>query len=227
MNREPRTLNRFAAVIFDMDGVLVDTEPLHDRAWGILFAELGHAHDHGIVFADYIGRSDRVLLRDLITRHRLPHDADELIQRKLRHLLHLIREHHIEFRELHKLLPQLAAHYKLGLATSASHVAIDVVMEVTGFGPHFQTLVGREDVPAAKPDPSVYLVAAQRLGVEPVRCYAIEDSPPGIEAAKAAGMTVIGLATSLPPEKLQHADLIARNHAELRAILLPTTTLPA
>ena len=214
-------MKTFSAIIFDMDGVLVDTEPLHDQAWQALFAELGHAYDHGIVFNDYIGRSDRILLRDLIARHQLPHTADELIQRKLRHLLKLLRLHRIEFRGLNDLLPPLAARYKLGIATSAMHVAIDVVMEVTGLRPHFQAIVGREDVQTAKPAPDVYLAVATRLGVAPSDCCAIEDSPAGIEAAKAAGMTVIGLTTSLPPEKLSRADHIARSHSEIGQFLLP------
>lgn len=214
-------MKQFSAIIFDMDGVLVNSEPLHDKAWNTLFAELGHAHDHGIVFTDYVGRSDRVLLRDLIARHQLPHTTDELIQRKLHHLLKLLREHQIEFRDLRDLLPQLAARYKLGLATSAPHIAVDVVMEVTGLRSYFQAIVGREDVQIAKPDPAVYVTAAQRLGVAPVDCCAIEDTPVGIESAKAAGMTVIGLATSLPVVKLSRADHLAHNHAELRLLLLP------
>jgi HAD superfamily hydrolase (TIGR01509 family) len=214
-------MKKFDAIIFDMDGVLVNSEPLHDKAWNLLFAELGHAHDHGIVFTDYVGRSDRVLLRDLIGRHQLPHSTDELIQRKLRHLLKLLREHEIEFRDLRDLLPQLAKRHQLGLATSAPHIAVDVVMEVTGLRPYFQAVVGREDVAVAKPDPAVYLTAAQRLGVAPSNCCAIEDTPVGIESAKAAGMTAIGLTTSLPAEKLNRADHIAHNHAELRRLLLP------
>ena len=214
-------MKKFSAIIFDMDGVLVDSEPLHDKAWKTLFAELDIAHNHGVVFADYIGRSDRVLLRDLIARHQLPHGDDELIQRKLRHLLRLLREHRIEFSKLHDLLPALARRYKLAVATSAPHAAIDVVMEVTGFRPHFQTLVSRDDVHAGKPDPGVYLLAARRLGVAPSECCAIEDSPAGIEAAKAAGMTCIAMATSLPTSKLSRADHIFHDHAELRPHLLP------
>jgi HAD superfamily hydrolase (TIGR01509 family) len=214
-------MKQFAAIIFDMDGVLVNSEPLHDKAWETLFAELDIAHNHGVVFADYVGRSDRVLLRDLIARHGLPHTADELIQRKLRHLLALLRQHRVEFRELRDLLPALAARYRLAVATSAPHVAIDVVMEVTGFRPHFQALVSRDDVRAGKPDPGVYLLAAQRLGVATSDCCAIEDSPAGIEAAKAAGMTCVALATSLPAARLAGADQIGRDHAALRQLLLP------
>ena len=213
-------MNRFAAIIFDMDGVLVDSEPLHDQAWQTLFAELNLANNHGIVFTDYVGRSDRVLLRDLIARHQLTHTIDGLIQRKLHHLLQLLRQHQIEFRDLRDLLPTLARHYRLGIATSAPHIAIDVVMEVTGLRPHFQAIVGREDVQHAKPQPEVYLTAAARLGVPPADCCAIEDTPVGIEAAKAAGMTVIGLTTSLPAAKLDRADHIVHHHIELQQFFL-------
>jgi HAD superfamily hydrolase (TIGR01549 family) len=214
-------MKNFSAIIFDMDGVLVNSEPVHDRAWRALFTELNLAHNHGIVFADYIGRSDRMLLRDLIERHKLTYSTDELIQRKLRHLLKMLRDHRIEFQDLNKILPVLASRYKLAVATSAPHVAIDVVMEVTGFRHYFQTLVSRDDVAAGKPDPGVYLLAAKRLGVAAADCCAIEDSPAGIEAAKAAGMTCIALVTSLPVAKLGQADRVVRNHAELRELLLP------
>jgi HAD superfamily hydrolase (TIGR01509 family) len=214
-------LRPFRAIVFDMDGVLVDSEPLHDQAWNNLFAELNLAHHHGIIFTDYVGRSDRVLLRDLIARHQLPHDVDELIQRKLHHLLQLLRQHQIEFRDLRDLLPSLAQRYRLAIATSAPHIAVDVVMEVTGLRPLFQAIVGREDVTHAKPDPEVYATAAARLGVAPAECWAIEDTPVGIESAKAAGLTVIGLTTSLPADKLHRADHIVPNHAALRPLLLP------
>jgi len=214
-------MSRFPAVIFDMDGVLVDSERLHDQAWETLFAELNLADKHGIVFTEYIGRSDRVLLRDLIARHQLTQPIDDLIRRKLHHLLALLRKHRIEFHDLNDLLPELARRCKLGIATSAPHAAVDVVMEVTGLRRYFQTIVSREDVVAAKPAPDVYLTAAQRLGVAPSQCCAIEDTPVGIEAAKAAGMTAIGLTTSLPASKLKQADHIAHSHADLRRLLLP------
>lgn len=213
-------MKKFSAVIFDMDGVLVDSEPLHQQAFETLFEELGKKHNHGIVFHEYYGRSDRALLRDFIDKHKLPDELEDLTQRKLKVFLKYLRERRPVFEELHQLIPELKKHYKLGVASSSQHVVIDVVMEISGLRTHFDTIVGFEDIRFTKPDPEIYFTAAKRLGVRPSQCCVIEDAALGVQAAKMAGMTCIGLTTSLPPEKLKQADLIARTYEDVRRILL-------
>ncbi len=210
-----------AAIIFDMDGVLVDSEPLHKRAFEALFDELGRKHDHGIVFADYYGRSDKALLRDFIEKHKLPNELEDLTQRKLKYFLQYLREHRPVFKELHQLVPELANRYKLAIGSSNFRQIIDVVMEISGLRPHFSAIVGQEDIRFVKPDPEIYFTAAKRLGVRPSDCIVIEDAIAGVQAAKMAGMKCIGLTSSLPPEKLARADFIAKNYAEVRKLLLP------
>jgi beta-phosphoglucomutase-like phosphatase (HAD superfamily) len=80
-------VKKFSAIIFDMDGVIVDSEPLHQKAFETLFEELGKKHDHGIVFHEYYGRSDGALLRDFIARHKVPCELEDLTQRKLKYFL--------------------------------------------------------------------------------------------------------------------------------------------
>src|SRR5260221_12293015 len=196
-------MKNFSAIIFDMDGVLVDSEPLHQRAFEALFAELGRKHDHGIVFSDYYGRSDKALLRDFIDKHNIPHELEDLTQRKLKYFLQYLREHRPIFKELHQLIPDLAARYKLAVASSNFHCIIDVVLEISGLRPHFSAIVGQEDLRFVKPDPEVYFTAAKRLGVRPSQCCVIEDATLGVQAAKMAGMTCIAITTSLPAETLQ------------------------
>jgi HAD superfamily hydrolase (TIGR01509 family) len=203
-----------------MDGVIVDSEPLHQKAFETLFEELGKKHDHGIVFREYYGRSDGALLRDFIERHKLPHELEELSARKLKYFLGYLRERRPVFQELHVLVPELARRYQLAVATSSNHHVADVVMEISGLGSHFRVIVAREDVRFPKPDPEVYFTTARKLGVRPSTCCVIEDSPHGIQAAKMAGMTCIGLTTSLPPEQLSRADHIARNYEDVRKLLL-------
>jgi HAD superfamily hydrolase (TIGR01509 family) len=125
------------------------------------------------------------------------------------------------FKELHLLVPELAKHYKLAIASSNFRSVIDVVMEITGLRPHFNVIVGYEDIRFTKPDPEIYFTAAQRLGLRPSQCCVIEDAAMGVQAAKMAGMTCIGLTSSLPPDKLSRADFIARNYDDVRRILLP------
>ncbi|HTS16478.1 MAG TPA: HAD family phosphatase [Verrucomicrobiae bacterium] len=213
-------MKRFSAIIFDMDGVIVDSEPLHQKAFEALFEELGKKHDHGIVFPEYYGRSDGALLRDFIQRHKLPHEMEDLSARKLKYFLGYLRERRPVFKELQVLVPELAKRYQLAVATSSTHHVADVVMEISGLGPHFKLIVAREDVRFPKPDPEVYFTAAKRLSVRPSTCCVIEDTSLGVQAAKMAGMTCIGLTSSLPPEKLSRADHVARNYEDVRKLLL-------
>ena len=213
-------MKRFSAIIFDMDGVIVHSEPLHQKAFETLFEELGRKHDHGIVFHEYYGRSDKVLLKDFIEKHKVPFELEDLTQRKLKYFVRYLRERRPVFKELHSLVPELARHYKLAIASSNFRSVIDVVMEITGLRPHFNAIVGYEDIRFTKPDPEIYFTAAQRLGLRPSQCCVIEDAAMGVQAAKMAGMTCIGLTSSLPPEKLQQADFIARNYDDVRQFLL-------
>jgi HAD superfamily hydrolase (TIGR01509 family) len=213
-------MKRFAAVIFDMDGVIVDSEPLHQKAFETLFDELGKKHDHGIVFHEFYGRSDTVTLKHFIEKHRLPFELEDLTQRKLKYFLRYLREHRPVFKELHTLVPELAQRYKLGVASSNFRHIIDVVMDISGLRQHFNVIVGYEDIRFTKPDPEIYFTAAKRLNVRPSQCCVIEDAALGVQAAKMAGMTCIGLTTSLPAEKLSRADFIAKNYDDVRAVLL-------
>lgn len=213
-------MKNFAAIIFDMDGVVVDSEPLHNKAWATLFAELGHGDTHGLDFNNYIGVTDRILVRDFLAATKLPVTYDELRPRKYNHLVRYLREHRPVFDELHSLLPDLHQRYQLALATNSSHRLINVVMEISDLRDHFDVIISGEDIQNIKPDPEIYLTAAARLGVNPADCCAIEDSPTGITAAKAAGMTAIGFTSGLPAEKLAGADHIAHNYADVRRLLL-------
>jgi HAD superfamily hydrolase (TIGR01509 family) len=213
-------MKRFSAIIFDMDGVIVDSEPLHQKAFETLFEELGRKHDHGVVFHEYYGRSDKVLLKDFIEKHKVPFELEDLTRRKLKYFVHYLRERRPVFKELYSLVPELARHYKLAIASSNFRSVIDVVMEFSGLRPHFNVIVGYEDIRFTKPDPEIYFTAAKRLGVRPSQCCVIEDATMGVQAAKMAGMTCIGLTSSLPPEKLRQADFIARSYDDVRKFLL-------
>ena len=213
-------MKKISAVIFDLDGVIVDSEPLHQKAFEDLFAELGRKHDHGIVFSEHVGLSDHSTLRAFLKKTGLQHELEDLNKRKMNYFLRYLRQHRPIFKELHSLIPELARRYQLGVATSSPHQVAEVVMEISGLKSHFQVIIAREDIRFPKPDPEIYFTAARRIGVRPSTCCVIEDSLPGIQAAKMAGMTVVGLTTTHPPEKLKQADLIARTYEDVRKLLL-------
>lgn len=214
------TVNRFSAIIFDMDGVLIDSEPLHAQAWEALFMDLGHAHDHGMTYRDYIGVADAVFLRDFLAKHQRAESPAELHSRKLQHLYRLIRQHRPIYQELHELVPALAQRYRLAVASSSNQEVIDVVLDVAGLTQYFQFTIGGDAVRKHKPDPEIYLAATSQLGLAPDQCCAIEDSPTGIQSAKTAGLKVIGLLTGQTATQLRQADYIAHNFADVRRLLI-------
>jgi len=214
----------FSAIIFDMDGVIVDSEPLHERAFREVFTEIGYAATHGVDFPAYFGKSDVVLWRDFIAQHRPPHTLDELLGRKERHFDRFIRAEEPIFAGLPELLAKAAARFPLGLASGSRHATINSVLQLRGLRKFFRAIVSSEDVPRGKPAPDVFLRTAALLAVEPARCVVIEDSAAGVEAAEAAGMTTIAITNSLPAERLAHAHHVVSTYAEIERLLLPDAT---
>jgi HAD superfamily hydrolase (TIGR01509 family) len=180
------------AVIFDLDGVLVDSEQRWNGAKEALVRETGGRWlDEAPT--RMMGMSSlewSIYLRDDLA---VPLDADAINR-------DVVRRMAVDYREELPLLPgasaavrALAGRWPLGLASSANREVIDLVLELAGFGDAFQVTVSSEEVERGKPAPDVYLATARGLGVDPARCVAIEDSSSGLRAAAAAGMTVIAV----------------------------------
>jgi HAD superfamily hydrolase (TIGR01509 family) len=219
----PDPLPACQAVVFDMDGVIVDSEPLHEQAFLDVFDELGYAHRHGIHFPNYYGRSDEALWRDFIATHRPPQSFDELMNRKRTRLIDLLRRDQPVFDGLPELVAKLAARYPLALASGSPHPVIDEVLAMRGLHRFFKTVVSVTDVDRPKPAPDVFLRAAERLGIDPAVCCVIEDSAVGVTAARRAGMTAIAITNSLPAAQLEHATRVVDTYQEIEALLLPPT----
>ncbi len=208
------------AVIFDMDGVLVDSEPLHQRAFLDVFAELGRADDHGLRFPDYYGRSDRAVWVDFIARHKPARTLEELLAAKRDRFAALLAERKPVFDGLPELLEKLAPHYRLALASGSEHPVIDQVLALEPLGRYFKVKVSSEDVPRGKPAPDIFLRAALLLGVPDQACWVVEDSVAGVAGGVAAGMQVIGITNSLPAEALGAASHVVSSYAEIERLLL-------
>lgn len=181
-----------AAVVFDMDGVLVDSEHLWDRARRDLVAESGGTWTDGAETA-MLGMSSKewpVYVHEQLGVPLSPAEINDDVVRRM-------REGYA--REL-PLLPgathavaRLAAVWPLGLASSSNREIIDLVLAESGMARHFAATVSSEEVAAGKPSPDVYTACVERLGVPPASCVAIEDSTNGILSAVAAGLAVIAL----------------------------------
>ena len=212
---------QFAAVIFDMDGVMVNSEPIHEMAFREIFAEIGYAENHGIDFPAYYGRSDLALWKDFIARHRPPQTLTELTERKQRRFLEIVRKEEPIFDGLTGLVEKLSKHYRLAVASGSLHPVIEVILGMKNLAQYFQAVVSVEDVPRGKPEPDIFLRAAELLAVPPAGCCVIEDSSAGVTAARGAGMTVVAITNSLPRERLAHADQVTDSYLAIERLLLP------
>lgn len=208
-------------VIFDMDGVIVDSEPRHEQAFREVFHEMGYGENHGIEFSQYLGKSDRALWVDFIELHKPAHTLEYLTDWKQRRFLEIIQQEQPIFEDLPELLQRLTARYKLGLASGSLHPVIDAVLAMKSLRQFFQALVSVQDVERGKPAPDVFLRAAELLGVATGACCVIEDSAAGVEAALAAGMQVIAITNSLPAERLARAHHVVKSYREIDQLLLP------
>jgi HAD superfamily hydrolase (TIGR01509 family) len=213
-------MEKFAAIIFDMDGVVVDSEPLHERAFLEVFEEIGFSGSHGIDFPAYYGKSDLVVWRDFIARHRPPQSLEELLARKEEKFGALLHEEEPIFEGLPELLEKLSPRYPLALASGSRHPTIKTVLDLRGLRRFFRAVVSSEDVPRGKPAPDIFLRTAELLGVDPAVCCVIEDSEAGVEAGLAAGMTVVAITNSLTVDKLNRGTKVVRTYEEIESLLL-------
>ena len=182
---------QFEAVIFDMDGVIVDSEPLHEQSFLEVWDELGYRDNHGIHFPDFYGRSDRVVWEAFIEKHNPKPAIEDLIGLREERLIRMLREQEPLFDGVTDLIQRLAKRYPLGLASGSIHRVIDEVLAMKNLRSYFKDITSSEDVSVPKPSPEIFLLSAKRLGVPPEKCSVIEDTVNGIKAAKAAGMTAV------------------------------------
>tara|TARA_Y100001934_G_scaffold77356_1_gene96184 strand:+ start:2188 stop:2874 length:687 start_codon:yes stop_codon:yes gene_type:complete len=217
---EQHTLNgRFSAIIFDMDGVIVDSEPLHVRAFLDIFREMGMENSHGIDFEAYLGKSDRTLWVDFVEMHRPKQTLEELQEWKQKHTINLLRHERPIFPEIPALVARLAETHPLAVASGSRHAVIDTVLKFEGLRPHFDVVVSVQDVERTKPAPDIFLRAAELLQVDPSEICVIEDSAAGVEAALSAGMQVIAITNSLGAEELQNATCVVNSYEEIGGLL--------
>jgi HAD superfamily hydrolase (TIGR01509 family) len=205
------------AVVFDLDGVLVDSEHVWDEARKELAAERG-GRWHERASRDMMGMSSLEWSRYMHDEIGLQEPPEEISAEVVRRLEEIYRRELPLVEGARVAVERLAARWPLALASSSNRELIDLVLELSGLARHFRVTVSSEEVARGKPTPDVYLEAARRLGVSPERCAAIEDSENGIRSAKAAGMRVLAIPNPQyppPDDALALADEVLRSIAEL------------
>ena len=210
----PRPVRRPAAVIFDMDGLMLDTEPLAARAWGDAAAALGVDFDMTLAQA-MVGRNFVDCAAMVRARYDAEYPVAALLARWHATYDGIVEREGLTLKPgIGELLAWLESHtVPRAVATSTRHARAREKLSRTFLLPRFHELIGGDEVPLGKPAPDIYLEAARRLGVSAGVCLVLEDSEPGVRAALAAGMMPIMVPDSHPPS----AELVA-----VDLLVLPT-----
>lgn len=190
------------ALVFDMDGVLVDSEPLHQRAMLRLIAPAPlSAMDEAAI----VGTTVRETMTYIQRAFHLPGELDDVIEQYSVGVLEELRRQPLAplAGAVEVIEAALEAGIPVAVASQSQPRWIDATLKACGLDDRFDVIVSSEELKRGKPAPDIYLRAAELLGVEPTACIAVEDSAPGVQSAHAAGMTVVQLrqtATAAPPQ---------------------------
>ena len=203
-------MGEIRAVIFDLDGLLVDSEPAQIAAWERYLARYGHALDP-VLLRDMFGLRVRDSARLIQAHYGLPGSVDDVLAGRDAIFFELLRGNVRPMPGALALIERLRqTDLRLGLATSGHRRYVDTVLAELGLTGAFAAEVTGDDVERGKPAPDIYLAAARALGVDPAACVALEDAPKGIASAKAAGMRCLAVpnehTASLPG--LDEADAV-------------------
>lgn len=208
------------AVIFDMDGVIIDSEPIHKEVEKKIFKKFGaniSEEEHN----SYIGMTSMGMWNEIKVRHNFKQSfsVEELIEMEVKNYIELIQSNRnikpingvVELiDELHK------NHIKLAIASSAVRKSIETVVDMFALEKYFEIRISGEDIKNGKPAPDIFLMASRHLGVKPKDCIVVEDSKNGVYAAKEAGMKCIGFSNpNSGNQDLSSADMIIRGFTDI------------
>ncbi|PNR95327.1 HAD family phosphatase [Petrotoga sp. 9PWA.NaAc.5.4] len=210
------------AIIFDMDGVIIDSEPIHYDANKRIFDELGIPITQSI-YVKYIGVSNEDMWNEIKNEYDLKQTVQELVDRQnlenLEHIKKYAKEPISGVVELLELLKNNS--YKVALASSSPEILIKEVLEKFQLSKYFDVVVSAESVSRGKPKPDLFIYTAGLLNVKPRECLVIEDSKNGVKAAKCAGMVCIGFNNpNSMNQDLSKADIIVENMNEITLELI-------
>ena len=197
------------AILWDLDGVLVNSMDFHYRAYNEVLSQRGVELSPEVYLKELIGLRNYVILRRLLG-DLSDEDVTALAELKEEAFRRLIAGKVKALPGAERLVRRAKkATLRQAIASSTPRANIEVMLQSLGLWELFEVIVGEEDAARGKPDPEGFLVAASRLPVAPAECVVIEDAPEGIAAGKAAGMRCIGVTTTRPAERLSQADLVA------------------
>jgi beta-phosphoglucomutase family hydrolase len=210
-------MDKKIAVIFDMDGVLVDNSAFHDLAWKMIFEKYNNKITPEEI-KNIFGGTNYLFVTKLLGKT----DENEIkaIAEEKEALYREIYKEHIQLPEgLLNLLNELKQNnIPMAVATSAPKVNLDFVFDTLNIHKYFDLVIDESFVKHGKPDPEIYRVTAQKLNIVPENCIVFEDSVFGIQSAKANGMKVIGITTTFSEGQINFADLVIKSFKEIDLI---------
>ncbi len=224
------------AIIVDFDGVVTDSEPIHLAVFQRVLGQIGLFLSQEEYYASYLGYDDKGCFQAVLAAHGRPASEahiDDLVARKARVFLDHLKEHLIIYPGVRELVREAAPRYRLAIASGALRHEIEFVLEHAGIRKEVEHITSAEDVVRGKPNPEPFLHALASLNrsrptehspLTPDHCLVIEDSLPGIRAARSAGMRVLAVANTHAIEELHEADVVTMslldvNLADLEARL--------
>jgi len=212
------------ALIFDMDGTLVDSENIHFEAWKETLVNHGVSHFPFEEFISYVGASNEKLARDYIQSGTLDIGMDNLVREKQIIYLEMISG----IKLLHGVeatIRKYVGNYRLAVASSSDCVELEKILETLGMRSSFEQVIGGDLVSRKKPDPEIYLKTASLLSLAPQECVAFEDSESGLAAAKDAGMFVVAVPNRLSKHHdFSRSDLIIDSIDQVDELILSSFT---
>ncbi|MBN2110909.1 MAG: HAD family phosphatase [Methanosarcinaceae archaeon] len=208
----------FKGIVFDSDGVLVDSMLYHARAWVKVFADEGIKVCEEEIYE--IEGSNHKGITDIFFK-KAGRAADDTIYEELlrkKRTIFMENDRAVPFADMRECLQLLHGQYKLAVVSGADRTILTGLMD--RFYPDiFDVIISGEDVSNGKPDPEPYLMAVERLGLKKEECLVVENAPFGIKSAKDAGLYCVAVASYLDPEKLSKADRVFKDHASLTVYL--------
>ena len=207
-----------SAVVFDFDGVLADSEPLHLRSYQEVLTPLGITLTRDEYYSHYLGYDDEGVFTRIAQAHGLRMDerrVGALIAEKTRVFDDMIAAGEMLYPAARACVQRMAARFPLGIASGALRHEIEAILRAGNLHGHFRFIVASGETPEGKPAPDPYRRAAELHGIAPAGCVAVEDSRWGIESAKSAGLWCVAVTTTYPREALTTADKIIDSLDEL------------
>ncbi len=201
-------------IIFDLDGVIVDTVPAHYAAWHRMFTEEGYHFDEKVYHDKVDGRRRQDGVAAVMEGADLA-TVEAAGDRKNDYFLDLIRQGKFQVFETSVAFVKACRAAGLSLATASSSRNVSHILQIVGLEQEFQAIVGGDDVSRGKPNPDIFLHAAAQMGLTAAECIVLEDATSGVKAAKAGGFYCIGVDRVGQPERLEGADRIIGDLGEI------------